>query len=93
MKLFQGVKEKVTSSKKKNKHGFSNFTLLNYLDSSNKKLRREGKQGSLWGKSPGKSKGRKKDGKSRGQLRINDKKVNKSIFSVVSVEPNLRSKK
>ena len=89
VKTFQvigssGKKDKVTASKKKNKHVFSNFTLINYLD-SNQKRRKER------GKSAGKNK--KETTRTKSKLFCRDKKVNKSIFSVPEIDPNSNSKK
>ena len=76
----------IVNSKKKNKHGFSNFTLLNFLDNSQHKLRRNHKHGSsMLGRSPLKP-GRKKESNRQGNSRSwKEKKANKSIFSVVSI--------
>lgn len=79
-------KKRGVASKKKNKNVFSNFTLLNFLESSHKKLKKEEKNGRS-----GKKEGQRGQFSNMGLSR--DKKINKSIFSVVSMEQQAKGKK
>jgi hypothetical protein len=96
-KTFQLVgtsnKKDKAGSRRKNKHGFSNFTLLHLLGASHQKLRKEHKQGPQLSRSPGKA-GRL-EGRSgkKGKGGREKKKANQSVFSAASAEPLVRSKK
>lgn len=79
--------KKGTSSRKKDNHLFSNPNFCSLLETSKKKMRRDDRP--LFAKSPNKDK--KKQAVSRVQnpsKRLwKDKKLNRSIYSVLSLDP------
>ena len=71
--------KKGTSSRKKDNHLFSNPNFCSLLETSKKKMRRDDRP--LFAKSPN------KDKKKQVASRIQNKKLNRSIYSVLSLDP------